>query len=325
MSRRSLQITLVEPERTIDELITLGLSNRPELAADQALVQASLAWLRQEKLRPFIPSILLRGDSTPVGGTLGAGVFAGGTNGDLGQHRRSQRLGSASALAARQPRFRQRRPARASATAEHRAAMLELFRAQDRVAADVARAYRAGPAGPPPSDNWRAASGALAVESYNKNLIGLGQSAGRANWFKRLSARKRRLPRSRAWRKPIPIIFAPSRTAIGPNFDCTGRWGSPPKLLQQRMENPEPAAPLPCAPHAIGPSGPAAPLACRGRRAMVRPTGRSFQMRTANRDHSSSDAVTVRVARGTLTLGRGAGRRSDARVRARQPGPLSAH
>ena len=79
-----LQITLVEPERSIDELITIGLSSRPELAADQALVQAALARLRQEKLRPFIPSILLRGAPTPVTGTLGAGVFAGGTNGDLG-------------------------------------------------------------------------------------------------------------------------------------------------------------------------------------------------------------------------------------------------
>ena len=79
-----LQITLVEPERSIDELITIGLSSRPELAADQALVQAALARLRQEKLRPFIPSILLRGGSTEVAGTLGIGVVAGGNNGDLG-------------------------------------------------------------------------------------------------------------------------------------------------------------------------------------------------------------------------------------------------
>ena len=39
-----------------DSLIPIGLTNRPELAARQALVQATLAKLKQERMRPLIPS-----------------------------------------------------------------------------------------------------------------------------------------------------------------------------------------------------------------------------------------------------------------------------
>ncbi len=151
-----LNITLVEPDRPIDELITIGLSNRPELAADQALVQAALARLKQEKLRPFIPSILLRGDSTSVGGTLGAGVFAGGTNGDLGSTAgRSDwdlqvlwQLDNLGVGNVARTRVRD---------SEHRAAILELSRQQDRVAAEVCACLCTGPAGRPPRDDFRAA------------------------------------------------------------------------------------------------------------------------------------------------------------------------
>ena len=60
-----LQITLIEPSRTLDDLIPIGLTNRPELASQQALVQAVLVKIRQEKLRPLTPSILLNGFQTP--------------------------------------------------------------------------------------------------------------------------------------------------------------------------------------------------------------------------------------------------------------------
>src|SRR5262249_387817 len=71
---------LIATEQPADELIPVALTNRPELAAQQALVQATLERLRQEKLRPLVPSILLRGASTNPAGILGAGVFGGGRN-----------------------------------------------------------------------------------------------------------------------------------------------------------------------------------------------------------------------------------------------------
>ena len=76
----SLQVTLVGLDQPLDDLIPVGLTNRPELAAQQALVQATLQRLRQEKLRPLIPSVLIRGASTPVTGTLAGGYFGGGPN-----------------------------------------------------------------------------------------------------------------------------------------------------------------------------------------------------------------------------------------------------
>src|SRR5207302_1664087 len=78
-----LAVTLLPLDCPVDDLITLALTNRPELAAQQALVQATLQRLRQERLRPLVPSVLLRGASTPVVGTLAAGVFGGGQNGSL--------------------------------------------------------------------------------------------------------------------------------------------------------------------------------------------------------------------------------------------------
>ena len=82
-SRRKLRVTLISPDKSLDDLIPVGLMNRPELAAQQALVQATLVRLRQEKLRPLIPSVLLRGASTNPAGTLAAGYFGGGVNSDL--------------------------------------------------------------------------------------------------------------------------------------------------------------------------------------------------------------------------------------------------
>ncbi len=75
-----LQITLIAPELPLDDLVPVALASRPELASQQALVQAALARWRQERFRPVVPSVLVRGASTNPAGTLGAGVFGGGAN-----------------------------------------------------------------------------------------------------------------------------------------------------------------------------------------------------------------------------------------------------
>ncbi len=168
-----LQIRLVDDEETVDELVAIGLTHRPELAANQAQVQATLTLLRQEKMRPLIPSVLLRGASTPVTGTLGAGFFGGGTNGNIGNAGlrddfdlqflwQLDNLGFGNAA-----RIRGRE-------SELRAATLELFRIQDRIAAEVAQAHAQSK-----QAHRRVAlsetEARLALESYEKNLEGLGQ------------------------------------------------------------------------------------------------------------------------------------------------------
>jgi outer membrane protein TolC len=135
-----LQVTFVGLDRPVDELIPIGLVNRPELAAQQALVRAALEQLRQERIRPLIPSVLLRGASTPVTGTLAGGYFGGGLNDNLAHFgARSdfdvQVLWQLDNLGfGYRARVNERR-------AEHQLAVLEAFRLQDRVAAEVAQAY----------------------------------------------------------------------------------------------------------------------------------------------------------------------------------------
>jgi outer membrane protein TolC len=135
-----LQVTLVPLDRTVDELIPIGLTYRPELAAQQALVRAALARLRQERLRPLVPSILLRGNATNPAGNLAGGVFGGGLNDSMNNFGARgdfdvqvlwefQNLGFGNHARVAEQR------------AEHRLAVLESFRLQDQVAAEVARAH----------------------------------------------------------------------------------------------------------------------------------------------------------------------------------------
>jgi outer membrane protein TolC len=166
-----LQVTLVALDRPVDELIPVGLTNRPELAAQQALVRATLEQLRQERIRPLVPSILLRGASTNVTGTLAGGYFGGGRNDNLNQFGARgdfdlqvlwelQNLGFGN-----RARVNERR-------AEHELALLESLRVQDRVAAEVARAYAQGQEAAARVGDARTEVGD-AIASVNGNLSGV--------------------------------------------------------------------------------------------------------------------------------------------------------
>src|SRR5262249_33465689 len=135
-----LRVDLIDPARTVDDLIPVALRNRPELATGQALVEATLRRLQQERLRPLVPSILLRGNATNPAGNLSSRLLGGGINSDLSNFsgRNSidlevlwelQNLGFGNKAAVRERR------------AENELAVLELLRAEDRVAAEVAAAH----------------------------------------------------------------------------------------------------------------------------------------------------------------------------------------
>jgi hypothetical protein len=169
-----LRVELIDLNQPVDVLIPLALTSRPELASQQAQVQATLSLLKQEKLRPLIPSILLRGYSTPVTGTVAGGVFAGGPNGTIGnaglrEDLDLQVLWQLDNLGfGNRPRAHQR-------AAENRLAVTELFRIQDRVAAEVAQAYaHAQSAGRRAAVAERGLRSALA--SADKNLAALSQT-----------------------------------------------------------------------------------------------------------------------------------------------------
>jgi outer membrane protein TolC len=78
-----LQISLIDPSRGLDDLIPIGLTNRPELAANQAEIKAALVRIRQEKMRPLLPSILLTGFQTPGGMAPQASIFGTGHGGKV--------------------------------------------------------------------------------------------------------------------------------------------------------------------------------------------------------------------------------------------------
>jgi outer membrane protein TolC len=138
MESDHLQVTLIDPARSLDDLIPIGLTNRPELAANQALVQATLARLRREKVRPLTPSIMINGFQTPYE-ELQAGIFGIGPNSSLNQWSgRSdvslQPLWQLEGLGlGNLARIKEQR-------GEQSKAIIELFKTQDMVAADVTRA-----------------------------------------------------------------------------------------------------------------------------------------------------------------------------------------
>lgn len=135
-----LQVTLVPLDQPVDVLLPLALINRPELAAQQALVQATLRRLRAERLRPLVPSVLLRGAATNPAGNLAAGIFGGGRNGSVDNFSarsdfdvqviwelRNLGLGNRASIHQRE--------------AERDLSLVEQMQTQDRIAAEVARAH----------------------------------------------------------------------------------------------------------------------------------------------------------------------------------------
>jgi hypothetical protein len=79
-----LQLTLIDPDRPLPELHSIALTNRPELAAQRALVQAAELRLRREKMRPLLPIVMLDGFQS-ANMYLQAGIFGLGPNSSLNQ------------------------------------------------------------------------------------------------------------------------------------------------------------------------------------------------------------------------------------------------
>lgn len=169
-----LPVTVIDPTAPVDALVPIALSARPELAGHEAVVQATLARLKQEKLRPLVPSLAVRSASTNPSGSLGYGAFGGGRNDQLHDFAgrfdvdvqllwefQSLGLGNRARVAERR--------------AENEAAVLDLFRTQDRIAAEVVQAFAQGRAA---AERLNEAEPALreAIELAGRSLDGLGQT-----------------------------------------------------------------------------------------------------------------------------------------------------
>ena len=80
-----LQITLIDPARTLDDLMPVALTNRPEIASRRALVEAAEVRIRREKVRPLLPTVILTGFQSPGGMLIQGGIFGLGPNSSLNQ------------------------------------------------------------------------------------------------------------------------------------------------------------------------------------------------------------------------------------------------
>jgi outer membrane protein TolC len=167
-----LQITLIDGQLPLDSLIPVGLTSRPELGSHQAIVQATIARLKQERMRPLIPSILITGNGTPdflfQGGVFGTGsgsLNSWGGRSDVA----AQVVWKADNLGfGNQALIRKRR-------GEHSLAMVELFEVQDRVAAEVTQAKaEVDSAAIRTREAERGVQESLAT--FEGNLKGLGQT-----------------------------------------------------------------------------------------------------------------------------------------------------
>ncbi len=130
------QISLVDPNRTLDNLMAIALTNRPEVASRRALIEAAAVGIKREKVRPLVPVVLLNGYQTPGGMLLQAGIFGLGPNSSLNQWRgrddvsiqliwQLKSLGAGNLARIKAERGQESR------------AIVELRRTQDMVAADV--------------------------------------------------------------------------------------------------------------------------------------------------------------------------------------------
>ncbi len=138
----NLQITLISMNHTVDELIPIGLTSRPELASQQALVQAALARLKQERMRPLMPSVLLVGDAVPTspGNLLMGGIFASSNSGQAAPTVLRGDVAVEMVWALNNLGYGNRASVR-ERRAEQEQRVIELFRIQDTVAAEVAQAF----------------------------------------------------------------------------------------------------------------------------------------------------------------------------------------
>jgi outer membrane protein TolC len=133
-----LQLTLIDPDQPLPDLQRIALTNRPELAAQRVLIQAAELRVRQEKLRPFLPVFLLNGIQTPYM-AIQAGIFAMGPDTNLNQW--MGRFDMSPQLVWQLEGFGVGNLARVKQQrGEQSRAIIDLFRTQDRVAAEVTQA-----------------------------------------------------------------------------------------------------------------------------------------------------------------------------------------
>jgi outer membrane protein TolC len=134
-----MQLTLIDPAVPLPDLQRIALTNRPELSSRRALVQAAEERIRREKMRPFLPIVIINGFQASGGMLYQAGIFGLGPNSSLNQW--TGRNDVSLQLVWQFDAFGIGNLARIKdQRGEQSGAIVDLFRMQDMVAAEVTEA-----------------------------------------------------------------------------------------------------------------------------------------------------------------------------------------
>jgi hypothetical protein len=169
-----LQLTLIDPAQPLPELQKIALTNRPDLASKRELVRAAADRIRQEKMRPLLPIVLIGGFQNAGGMLIQGGLFGLGPNSSLNQFGGRddvsfQLIWQFDAFGiGNLARIKEQR-------GEQSQTFVQLYRAQDMVAAEVTEAHA----------NLQSAAARVgqadrslrtAIIAYNGNVEGLRQT-----------------------------------------------------------------------------------------------------------------------------------------------------
>ena len=134
-----MQIALIEPSWPVDDLVVVGLMNRPELASNRCSCGPTSIRLQKERMRPLMPQLLVTGNGTPDFYFQG-GIYGTGSNGSLNQWAGRGDVAAQAVWQLDNLGFGYQAKVWRAAPAKPSMANIELFNTQDHVAAEVAQA-----------------------------------------------------------------------------------------------------------------------------------------------------------------------------------------
>ena len=248
-----LQIVMISPGLRVDNLIPVGLANRPELASQQALVQASHERVQQERFRPLIPTVVVEG--VGPGGFYNGGVFGGGSDG--GSHlyggRFDMELGAVWTLnnlgAGNRTLVRQR-------VAQQNQASIAFANIQDQVAQEVVQAHAQLEATTTQIEDAMTAV-KEAVLTFDGTLQGLGETRGAGDLLQLLSRPQEAVAALQQLNRAYELYFAAINGYNRAQFQLYRALGFPARVLVcdrpvgdvQPLDTSRPPSMAPVCPH----------------------------------------------------------------------------
>ena len=238
-----LQMSLIPCDERVQDLVMVGLKNRPELASRRELLVAAEQLVRREVSRPFIPNVIMTTPGTANAGLLSAGQFyTGSGSGNLNNHSSREDFTLALVWQLQNGGFgnvgliRQRK-------AEQQAAAIEVTRVVYRVRSEVsqalARLQTARARVPQSEEGLR-----QATESADKNFVGLRQTARPAGQLLTLVVRPQEVNASII---ALNTAFLQYFTAIAnyntAQFEVYRALGQPGQWVTAKMQAPVAALP----------------------------------------------------------------------------------